>query len=121
METGHTETVVEKAVAYVKDVLGIHPTDAPPDVEANPEYSDTAPEVTAEDAMRLDPNAYTMKSIGELNSETSVPPESGGEFTRAKSTEETDAERLRREADKPPRQKSALELNSESARLEDGE
>ena len=55
METQHTETVVEKAVAFVKDMLGIQ-TDTAPDVEAKPEYHDTAPEVTAENAMRLDPN-----------------------------------------------------------------
>jgi len=52
METEHAETVVEKAVAYVKDVLGIAP--------------DTAPELTVEDAMRLDPNAYTLKSVAEV-------------------------------------------------------
>ena len=52
METEHAETVVEKAVAYVKDVLGITP--------------DTAPELTVEDALRLDPNAYTLKSIAEV-------------------------------------------------------
>ena len=38
METEHTETVVEKAVAYVKDMLGIAPSDKTPDVEAKPEY-----------------------------------------------------------------------------------
>jgi hypothetical protein len=69
METEHTETVVEKAVAYVKDMLGIAPSDKTPDVEAKPEYVDTPPEVTAEDAMRLDPNAYTRKSVADLNLE----------------------------------------------------
>jgi hypothetical protein len=69
METEHTETVVEKAVAYVKDMLGIPPGDHPPDVVAKPEYSDTAPELTAADAMRLDPNAYTTKSVAEVNAE----------------------------------------------------
>jgi hypothetical protein len=34
---------------------------------------------------------------------------------------ESDAERLRREVDEHPQEKSALELNAESARLEDGE
>ena len=69
METEHTETVVEKAVAYVKDMLGIAPSDKTPDVEAKPEYVDTPPEVTAENAMRLDPNAYTRKSVADLNLE----------------------------------------------------
>jgi len=70
METEHAETVVEKAVAYVKDMLGIPPGDRSPDVEAKPEYSDTAPELTSEDAMRLDPQAYTMKSVAEVNAES---------------------------------------------------
>ena len=39
METEHPETVVEKAVAYVKDMLGIAPSDKTPDVEAKPEYA----------------------------------------------------------------------------------
>jgi hypothetical protein len=103
METPHNETVVEKAVAYVKEVFGIHPT---PEVDAKPEFSDTAPEVTAENAMRLDPNAY----------ESLVPPESG--FDSAARKAET--ERLRREVDEHPPQKTAWELNAESARAEDG-
>ena len=70
METEHTETVVEKAVAYVKDMLGIPPGDRTPDVEAKPEYSDTAPELTSEDAMRLDPHAYTTKSVAEVNADS---------------------------------------------------
>jgi hypothetical protein len=49
METPHAETVVDKAVNFVKDVFGIQ-HDASPEVEANPEYHDTAPEVTAENA-----------------------------------------------------------------------
>jgi hypothetical protein len=86
METGHTETVVEKVTAYVKDVLGIHPDE--PDVVAKPEYSDSEPEIETKDEMLLNPNAYTMKSIGELSSESPVSPGSGGAFER--STEETD-------------------------------
>ena len=70
METEHTETVVEKAVAYVKDMLGIPPGDPTPDVVAKPEYSDTAPEPSSDDAMRLDPHAYTMKSVAEVNAES---------------------------------------------------
>jgi len=53
METEHPETVVEKTVAFVKDVLGIH--SAP-----GPEYRETASEVTAENAMRLDPNEFAL-------------------------------------------------------------
>src|ERR1700728_4055601 len=107
METEHTETVVEKAVAYVKDSVVIQ-TDTAPDVQAKPEYHDTASEVTAENAMRLDPNAYAT-SVGRLNGENYVRP-----------VAETDADRLRREVDEYPREKSALELNADSARAEDG-
>ena len=32
---------------------------------ANPEYTDTAPELTSEDAMRLDPHAYAFNKIVE--------------------------------------------------------
>jgi hypothetical protein len=69
METDHTETIVDKAVAYVKDFFGVPPGDRTPDVEAKPEYTDTAPEPTIEGAMRLDPYAYTTKSVAEVNVE----------------------------------------------------
>jgi hypothetical protein len=65
MEAEHSETIVDKAVAYVKDMLGMPPADKPPDVVANPEYSDTAPELTSKDAMRLDPHAYAFSKIVE--------------------------------------------------------
>jgi hypothetical protein len=61
METDHTETVVDKAVAYVKDFFGVPPGDRTPDVEAKPEYTDTAPEPTIEGAMRLEPHTRTLK------------------------------------------------------------
>jgi hypothetical protein len=70
METEHTETVVEKAVAYVKDIFGIPPSDKTPDVEAKPEYVDAAPAVTARDAMRIEPDRYTFKSVAEVNAES---------------------------------------------------
>ena len=70
METEHTETVVEKAVAYVKDMFGIPPGDRTPDVEAKPEYVDPAPDLTAADAMGLDPHAYATKSVAEVHAET---------------------------------------------------
>jgi len=65
METEHTETVVDKAVAFVKDMLGMPPADKPPDVEAKPEYTDTALELTTEGAMRLDPHAHAFNKIVE--------------------------------------------------------
>jgi hypothetical protein len=69
METEHVETVVDKAVAYVKDFFGVPPGDRTPDVEANPEYTDTAPEPTIKDAMRLDPHTRTLKIGAETNAE----------------------------------------------------
>ena len=59
METEHTETVVEKAVAYVKDKIGISPGDKAPDAKP-----DTP---TSEDAKPLDPD--TFKSVGDLHME----------------------------------------------------
>jgi hypothetical protein len=69
METDHTETVVDKAVAYVKDFFGVPPGDRTPDVEASPEYTDTAPEPTIEGAMQLDPHTRTLKIGAEINAE----------------------------------------------------
>jgi hypothetical protein len=67
----HTETVVDKAVAYVKDFFGVPPGDRTPDVEAKPEYIDTAPEPTIEGAMRLEPHTRTLK----IGPETETPRE----------------------------------------------
>jgi hypothetical protein len=94
METAHIETVVDKAVTFVKDMFGIQ-SDTPPDIQANPEYSDTAPAITAVNAMRFDPNAFETK-VGQLNADNYVRP-----------VGETDAERLRREVGEDPREKSA--------------
>jgi len=107
METPHTETVVDKAVTFVKDMLGIH-TDTAPDVEAKPEHHDTAPEITTENAMRLDPKAHAMQTVGELNAEGYVRP-----------VEDSEVDRLRREVDEHPRH--TVKLNPESGRLEDDE
>ena len=70
METEHSETVVEKAVAYVKDMFGIPPEDRTPEVEATPDYAGTAPEPTINDAMRIEPDGYTFKSVAEVNAES---------------------------------------------------
>jgi hypothetical protein len=69
METEHTETVVEKAVSFVKDMLGIPAADHTPEVEAKPEYTDTPQEITSADALRPDPEAVTMKSVAEINAD----------------------------------------------------
>jgi len=107
METPHTETVVDKAVTFVKDMLGIH-TDTAPGVKAQPEYHDAAPEITAENAMGLDPNAQTMQTVGEVNAESYVRP-----------VGDSEVDRLRREVDEHPR--ATIKLNPESGRLEDDE
>ena len=57
METKHAETVVEKAVAYVKDKIGIG--DKAPDAKP-----DTP---TSKDARPLDPD--TFKGVGQLHME----------------------------------------------------
>ena len=67
METEHTETVVEKAMAYVKDMFGLSPGDHTPDGERAPLEPNTDPEddLTSDDVMRLDPHAYTFNKIVE--------------------------------------------------------
>jgi hypothetical protein len=67
METKHTETVVEKAVAYVKDMFGISPVDKASDGEANRvvRMNPEGAGLTCDDAMGLDP--YTFKSVAELH------------------------------------------------------
>ena len=77
METAHTETIVEKVTAYVKDALGIAPAEETRDVVANPENSDAllplninenAPELklptlspTYGDVEQFEPRAFTTK------------------------------------------------------------
>jgi hypothetical protein len=65
METEHTEGVVEKALAYVKDMFGMPPGDRTTDIESEPEYADTAPDLASDEAMRLDPHAYAFNKIVE--------------------------------------------------------
>lgn len=73
METEHTETIVEKAVAYVKDMFGLPPGDRTPDVEAKPHFVDTALEPATEDVLRLDdPHAYAFKKIVERSRCTTI-------------------------------------------------
>jgi hypothetical protein len=112
METEHNETVVEKAVAFVKDMFGIQPEPVH-DVDPVPDFPDTAPEVTAENAMRLDPNAFLVDPAGQITPGSYVAP-----MDNMEPRDETDIERLRRQVDEP-RQKGALELNAESARAEE--
>lgn len=72
METEHNETLAEKAVNFVRDAFGIQRENAP--VEAERSYPDTALEVTAENAMRLDPNAYLVDTAGQITPGSFVEP-----------------------------------------------
>ena len=79
METEHTEGIVEKAVAYVKDMFGTPPYHRHVDSEGRPIMPATAAEseVASDDAMRLDP--YTFKSVGNSTSKAQyamTPPKS---------------------------------------------
>jgi hypothetical protein len=59
----HTETVVDKGVAYVKDILGLLA-----DGEVRPVVRRSVPEhdLSTDDALRLDdPHAYTFNQIVE--------------------------------------------------------
>jgi hypothetical protein len=98
METPHAETVVDKAVAYVKEVLRIHP-DTPLDVEAQPE-NHTAP------ATHLEPRAYGTR-VGELDA---------GSFVRPLGNPED--ERVRRAIDEQLHERM-VKLNAENARAEE--
>lgn len=71
METEHTEGVIEKAVAYVKDMFGAPPYHRHVDSEGRPiiPATPTETELTSKDAMRLDPDAYTMKTVAEVSAE----------------------------------------------------
>jgi hypothetical protein len=104
METDHAETVVEKAVNFVKDVFGVQ-HDASPKTDAEPPYEDTEPEVTAEQAMSLDPNAYTVSPSGQVVPASTILPEvltdpepdSDDEQVRRKSLAERNEDLVRRE------------------------
>ena len=56
METGHTEAVVDEAVTYVKDMLGLQPGDKSPYLEARHVQTESD---RAKDPMR--------KSLDDLN------------------------------------------------------
>jgi hypothetical protein len=72
METEHTEGVIEKAVAYVKDMFGAPPYHRHVDSEGRPIIPETSTEIelTSKDAMRLDPHAYTTKTVAEVSAES---------------------------------------------------
>jgi len=110
MQTNDNDTIVDKAVNFVKDAFGIRHGPASgvdPNFEDGKTFGDhdTEAEVTAEQASSLDPNAFVVSPSGQVAPVGLVDP-----------PRETDAERLRREVDEQPRPKSLLERNDELVR-----
>src|ERR1700722_7770147 len=70
METEHTEGIVEKAVAYVKDMFGTPPYHRHVDSEGRPIMPPTDGELAAEENKRKSPSAYTFRSVAEVNPES---------------------------------------------------
>jgi hypothetical protein len=62
METKHKDTAVEKAIAFVKDMFGA-PGARVPDVTI------TSVQPASEEEMRVDSDAFTTKSVAQLNAE----------------------------------------------------
>jgi hypothetical protein len=67
MGAEHTEGILEKAVAFMRDMFGGAGNSA-----GRATVPSAAPEAgfTSEDAMRRDPDAYTFQSVGELHLES---------------------------------------------------
>jgi len=71
METEHEETIVDKTVAYVKDMFNAPPYHRHVDSEGMPIIPTTAADagLTSDDAMRPDPDAFPTKNVTEVNDE----------------------------------------------------
>ena len=71
MEEEHTQSVVDRAYAFVEDMFGLTHGDKTPYGEASPVLRITPEEagLTCDDAMGLEPHAYTMKSVAEVGAE----------------------------------------------------
>jgi hypothetical protein len=70
METEHTETVVEKAVAYVKDMFGRPPNHRHVDGEGRPIMPPIEGELAAEEDTGISPDKDILKSSAGLNAES---------------------------------------------------
>jgi hypothetical protein len=70
MDTEHTETVVEKAVAYVKDMFGRPPDHRHVDSEGRPTMPPTEGEFAAEEDTGIPPDEDILKSSAGLNAES---------------------------------------------------
>jgi hypothetical protein len=140
METQHEETVVEKVTHYVKDMLGIPDNDRPADVTAKPEYEDIAPSLHFDDEAVEESRLGAAPGLGGqvtagipaapfFESEQGRPVQDEAairDFEEQRALYEKDAapelstqDAFRIEPGRHP-EKSAAELNAESARREDG-
>ena len=70
METGHTEGIVEKAVAYMKDMFGTPPYHRHVDSEGRPIMPPTDGERAAEEGARISPDEDVLKSSAGLDAES---------------------------------------------------
>ena len=68
METEHTQSVVERAYAFVEDMFGLRNETRRGDPSAEATFQ--AAGLTSEDAMQLDSDAYTFQTVGELHIES---------------------------------------------------
>jgi hypothetical protein len=96
METPHAETFVDKAVTFVKDVLGI---------QAQPDYH-TPRDVLRENATHLEPRAFGTR-VGEVDDGSFVKP-----------LGDPEDEHLRRAVGELNQEKT-VKLNPESGRVEE--
>jgi hypothetical protein len=72
METEQTETVVEKAVAYVKDVFGRPSYHRRVDGEGRPTMPPIEGELAAEEDTGIPPDEDILKSSAGLNAESAA-------------------------------------------------
>ena len=65
MEGLHPETVVERALAFVKEVFGLLSVDRAPEAQANTAYTNAPPDGYRDS----DPSEFTAKIIARYNAE----------------------------------------------------
>jgi hypothetical protein len=142
METEHTETVVEKVTHYVKEILGIPQDDVQPEVNAKPDYDDIAPALhfndeaveetrlgaapglSGRDGMPVAGSPYLVSPVDvdlrrEYEGVDAFVGESREPYPMTSAPELSTQDAMRIEPGRHP-EKTAAELNAESASLEDG-
>jgi hypothetical protein len=72
MEREYTQSMVGRAYAFVEDMFGLPHGDKTPYREASPVVRMTPEEagLTCDDAMGLEPEAHTMKTVAEVSAES---------------------------------------------------